>query len=750
MRNLLRSLSIESWPIWVKFVVGFLLAILLPLAVTAFVAQNTVAQVGERNTDAYILENGAQHEQGIRNNLYQANVLLDSFITNPDYRQPLSDLLEGKTIPEVGNRLVGRVMQSSLLNTDLYREARLLTTEGLIVAHANALSLLPVGLDNAGTPSYLKAKAAFGRGQRQSMAIFGSSLAAPTIEITHVIVNSNVIVGYMIVTLDTEKAIYAQLKPHSDVFPVYSYAMTAGDNPVIFSPPDMIDRARVSAVNSPAVQRAFLGESKQTRYAIGTGANKTNVVGYYGYIPDPTTRGANVMAVVTELDQNATVTQVLEYLGGARAFAIVVGLFLLIALLTTLFNQLFTPPIVNLRGAVQAMGRGDYGVPVQSTLRGDEIGMLSAAFVDMREQVRNLVTDLENRVAARGRDMTATQEISRFAATQRDLQTLMVQVVELIVKQFPNIYHAQIFLIDADGGYAVLRASTGEVGKMLLERGHRLAVGSVSVIGQVTQRGEVIIARDTATSAVHRQNEFLPHTRAELAIPLRIGDQIIGALDVQSQQRNAFAEDETSVLQTMADQLAVAIENARLYQESIRRLEEIEMANRRATQKAWQEYLYGQRQRQLASEVGHASGGNWSALRQQALQRGQIAVGSPTNHDTIPIAVPIQLRGQTLGAVEWELSAQDMDDNKLQLAQELANRLAISLDNARLFEESQRAAERERIVNAIAAKLTPQTEIAEILQTAVREVGQALRAPQVSIRLNHGNGNGNTSHDKAE
>ena len=85
--------------------------------------------------------------------------------------------------------------------------------------------------------------------------------------------------------------------------------------------------------------------------------------------------------------------------------------------------------------------------------------------------------------------------------------------------------------------------------------------------------------------------------------------------------------------------------------------------------------------------------------------------------------MPITLRGQILGAVEWELPLDDMSDNKLQLAQELANRLAVSLENARLFEESQRATERERIVNSIAAKLTPQTEVSEILQTAVREVG---------------------------
>lgn len=132
------------------------------------------------------------------------------------------------------------------------------------------------------------------------------------------------------------------------------------------------------------------------------------------------------------------------------------------------------------------------------------------------------------------------------------------------------------------------------------------------------------------------------------------------------------------------------------------------------------------------------------------MQQNRIIVGTVTKNQTIPIAVPVQLRGQTLGAVEWEIPADELNENKLQLAQELANRLALSLDNARLFQESQRAAERERVVNNIAARLTPQTEISDILQTAVREVGQALRAPQVSIRLqrtNGSNGNGSTNHN---
>jgi hypothetical protein len=155
-----------------------------------------------------------------------------------------------------------------------------------------------------------------------------------------------------------------------------------------------------------------------------------------------------------------------------------------------------------------------------------------------------------------------------------------------------------------------------------------------------------------------------------------------------------------------------------------------------------------QRLSELAADAGVATSTDLSQLRRKALEQGRLVVGEVTERETIPIAVPIGLRGHTLGAVEWELPAQGFGEDKLELARELANRFALSLDNARLFQESRRAIERERLVNTIAAKLTAQTNIDDILEIAVREVGQALRAPQVSIRLHtqspHGNGNGQT------
>ena len=247
----------------------------------------------------------------------------------------------------------------------------------------------------------------------------------------------------------------------------------------------------------------------------------------------------------------------------------------------------------------------------------------------------------------------------------------------------------------------------------------------------------MVLAGDATTSQVHRRNVDLPDTRSELAIPLHIGQRVIGVLDVQSKLSATFSEEQMDVLQTMADQVAVAIENARLYTESLRRLTEIEQNRQRSTMQAWHNYIRNLHVDRLESTVGaEPVGAEQNDLRELALKQGQVVVGERTERKTIPLAAPIFLRDQLLGTVEWEVPESDFDMNKVQLAQNLTDQLAVNLEKARLFQESQRATQRERLVNEISARLTTQNDIDQILQTAVREVGMALRSPQVSIRLN--------------
>ncbi len=206
----------------------------------------------------------------------------------------------------------------------------------------------------------------------------------------------------------------------------------------------------------------------------------------------------------------------------------------------------------------------------------EEVELVAAVAQEMTQALEAAhLFALEQR---RARQLQAAAEVSRAASSLLDLDELLNRVVELIRDAF-GFYHVQVFLVDEENYAAWLRASTGEAGRLLLERQHHLIVGSQSVIGQVTATGKPVVARDTDRDQVHRRNELLPDTRAECAVPLRVGTRIIGALDVQSTEPDVFDEEDIAVLQTLADQLAVAIENARAYQqqrETAERLRELD------------------------------------------------------------------------------------------------------------------------------------------------------------------------------
>ncbi len=743
-------LSFQVFPIWVKLLIGFTVALLILAAPTFVWLRGGIDEIAIQGARTFLFNVGTEQKQDIENTLQNARSQLSNFLAiEANQQMVVGLLLQDRNVGGSANPFnvqesdVVNLFRDNLINvgTSPFESARVLTREGQVVAQISFTSTLITQADESNAPAYRAASAALLQGQGQSLAV--SAPSGGIIELTQVINwRDGSPLGFLIVRLSNTRSLYSYLRlvDANNPYQTYSFMTTATD--VVIAPPNVANEA-LEFSQSVAVDQGLAGNTGVETYVVTQDDATAEYIGYFTPL-----RETPFALVVQTPTQNAY-AYAFSYFT-VRGFVVVIGLAVLISVLVVTFNNLIVPPLNRLRRATQAMRDGDFNVEVTDIQRGDEIGALAVSFVTMREQVRGLIDDLEERVEKRSRDIAATQEISRFAVSQRDLGLLLNRVVDLIVERFPNIYHAQIFLIDSASEWAVLRSSTGEPGQQLLSRGHRLGVGSVSVIGQVTQQGRLVVARDTAASQVHRRNEFLPDTRAELAIPLRIGDEVIGALDVQSRLRDAFAEDEVAILSTMADQIAVAIQNARLYEESTRRVAEIEDINRKATLRAWQDYMRDQRTHVLIEEAGVATDIDMSPLRQQAMLTGEVALGQPTLRNTVPIAVPIRLRGQTLGSVEWEVPAASFGEDRLELAKELANRLALSLDNARLFQESQRATERERLVNNIAAKLTTQNNINDILQTAVREVGQALRAPQVSISLRrpngvHENGNGSSS-----
>jgi GAF domain-containing protein len=287
---------------------------------------------------------------------------------------------------------------------------------------------------------------------------------------------------------------------------------------------------------------------------------------------------------------------------------------------------------------------------------------------------------------------------------------------------------------------------------MLLDRQHSLPVGSASVIGQVTSRGEPVIARAGSSDGIHKRNEFLPDTLVEAAFPLRLGDQIIGALDMQSKVADPFDDEVVPIFQSLADQIAIAIDNARLFEETERRLqenqklveqtrraaEEVDRLNQQLTGHFWQEYLR-ERKRDVGLEVDF----NQRERQNDPLWTPTLRDAARFNHliqqkqdGAQVIAVPLRVRGQVIGAMEFELDAAgNLAPEDLNLLEEVSEQLGLAAETSRLFETSQRAAQREALVNEIATRLQASNNVEMTLTEAARSLKDTLKANRVAIRL---------------
>lgn len=364
---------------------------------------------------------------------------------------------------------------------------------------------------------------------------------------------------------------------------------------------------------------------------------------------------------------------------------------------------------------------------------------------------RYFVTTIERIASAQTRSvrlLNATAEVGVITSKLLSLEDLFNRAVDLIRDRFA-FYHVQVFLVDERREYANLVASTGEVGQKLLARRHRLRVGSQSVIGRVTQTGEPVVARDTDTDRVHAVNELLPNTRAELALPIIDNDVIIGALDVQSTRANAFDEIDIQALQIMANQLATAIRNARLFEEQKASVEEnrrllldaererqkAERLNSQLTRQAWQNYLLERSEINGVTARGDRieDGAEWTDAMAQAVSK-QRPVTYDDDGERI-VAVPIVLRGQALGAIEVRTDDPTEAGERVKMLVTVAQRLATTIDNLRLFDEAQAATAQEARINEIVGIYQSTDTVEDLLRVTLSELGRTLNAQSGMIRL---------------
>jgi GAF domain-containing protein len=347
-----------------------------------------------------------------------------------------------------------------------------------------------------------------------------------------------------------------------------------------------------------------------------------------------------------------------------------------------------------------------------------------AAHLDaQRETLEQRSHDL----ARRARYQEATTAIARDAASLLDLQVLLSRVVTLVSEQF-GFYHTGIFLLDPLREWAVLQAASSEGGQRMLQRSHRLRVG-IGIVGYVVDRGEPRIALSVGEDAVFFDNPDLPDTRSELAMPLRAGGEVIGALDVQSREPAAFSQEDVAVLQTLADQVAVAISNARLF----RRVQESLEAERRAygelSRDAWTEMLRAQ------PELGY------SYSERAVVRSGRPAEDAQRLDKGLPkLKLQIKHRGQKLGTMVAHKPGDsgEWTSGEVELMETLAERLSVALESARLYQDTQRRAAREQLIGEATARMRETLDMEVVLKTAVDEIARSLGLAALDVRLGTG------------
>lgn len=424
-------------------------------------------------------------------------------------------------------------------------------------------------------------------------------------------------------------------------------------------------------------------------------------------------------------------------------YGVVAGLltFLLLSLtILYLINSMILGRLRLLNAVVQRVQSGDLTARVAGPFASDEIGGLQTGVNAMVACLSETVETLEHRVAERTRALEREAllrqtilEVGQAIASIRDFDTLLTAVTTLIGDRF-GFYHVGIFLLDETGEYAVLRAASSDEGQRMLASHYRLAVGQESLVGEVAATQEPRISQGAGADAVYAQKSDLPDTRSEIGLPLSVGGQPLGVLDIHSSAEAAFAPEDTETLRGLADLAAVVLDNARLMTEAHQALAAQQRAYGEVTRQAWEELLRSQGRGYVSAADGvMAAPARWSAGMRQAKQEGRIVQEDPAT-----LAVPVKSRDeQVLGVVRFRRAPETGVWNAQQVAlvETLTDRLSQALESARLYEESRRLALQERLVGTVSARIRESLELESVLQVAARELAEAFGLADVVIRI---------------
>ncbi|HXQ33377.1 MAG TPA: GAF domain-containing protein [Anaerolineales bacterium] len=365
------------------------------------------------------------------------------------------------------------------------------------------------------------------------------------------------------------------------------------------------------------------------------------------------------------------------------------------------------------------------------------------------EDLHKLNLSLEDRIAdstaelvttnrrneRRAKQFEAIAQVARVVATIQDLESLLPRITQVISQQF-GFYHVGIFMWDENREFAVLRAANSEGGQRMLKRGHKLGIGQTGIVGFVAATGASRVALDVGADAVYFSNPDLPNTRSELALPLRVANEIIGVLDVQSTEQNVFHEEDTEVLATLADQVAIAIQNGHSYETTQQLLKEAQKTSGVYLRDSW-------RILQSREEyTGYLMSENTLKPLNRPITSTQIDKAMSSKESivesgkTATLAIPIRLRDEVIGVIDIHTTEEHIwDPDEVDITRAVAERLSLALETSLLLQTTQRRAQIERATSEISGKISSSTQFDSILRTAAEELSRILGGSEVLVQI---------------
>jgi len=311
-------------------------------------------------------------------------------------------------------------------------------------------------------------------------------------------------------------------------------------------------------------------------------------------------------------------------------------------------------------------------------------------------------------------------EISRTAVSELDPNVFFQRVVDLMRNRF-ELYYVGVFTLDDSGHYAILRAGTGDAGRQMMANDYRIAIGSTSTAGYAIINKKAHIATEDEIQNPQHANPYLPETRSELVLPMISGERALGAISVQSTQPNAFTPNDIPIFQSIADSLAIALENANLFQQLQKSLQELQQVHRQYVRQSWKEVAKWEDS--ISYTYDRASGDEHTHPENQEKPQ-------PTT-----IKIPLVLRDEPIGYLSLESERPRLTPQEMNFVESIVQQTALALENIRLVEETQRSAQQARIISKFSEEISRSMDVERVLKTAVRELGHLTSVSEATVHI---------------